>query len=210
MESKNYKIIRSFITEKERDLVLDWLKNLHHIGSPQNKHLQRISESLKGSSMIFDISNNKVTNYITNFQSVTTPITEKIPDFLTDICNRVAKNLDLSTENVFLQVLDMKAGGKIDKHYDASIDGYVNYKCNISVISEDYVFNIDTEKLDIKQGDLYSFESSLYKHWTDEFTSRRVLLSIGFMLPYRDLGRTECEPRIRLAKRIQKYFQQLE
>jgi hypothetical protein len=207
MESKNYKIVKSFISEDERDLILEWLKTIHHTGDPQNKHLQRISETLRGSVMIFDISNNSLTNYITNYQSVTKPSTEGIPKFLVNITTRVAKKLNLSTENIFLQIVDMKGGGKIDKHYDASIDGYITYKCNISVISEDYVFNIDKDKLDIQQGDLYSFEASLYKHWTDEFTSRRVLLSIGFILPYNDLNRTGEDPRIRLGKRIQKYFQ---
>jgi hypothetical protein len=209
MESQSYKIIKSFITETERDLILDWLKNTNHTGNPQNKHLQRLSETLRGSVMIFDISNNDLTNYITNFQSVTTPTTEKIPDFLTDITQRVAKKLNLSTENIFLQIVDMNKGGKIDKHYDASIDGFITYKCNISVISEDYVFNIDKDKLNIEAGDLYCFEASLYKHWTDEFNYRRVLLSIGFILPYSHLNRTEDEPRIRLGKRIQKYFQNI-
>jgi hypothetical protein len=51
------------------------------------------------------------------------------------------------------------------------------------------------------------FEASLYKHWTDEFSSRRVLLSFGFVLPYDALGRKSDEPRVRLSQRIEKYFQ---
>jgi hypothetical protein len=101
----------------------------------------------------------------------------------------------------------MNKGGKINPHYDASINGYVNYKCNISVLSEDYDFFLDKEILKIQETDLYCFEASLYKHWTNEFNSRRVFLSFGFILKYEDLGRDINDPRVRLSKRIEKYFQ---
>ena len=39
----------------------------------------------------------------------------------------------------------MNKGGKINPHYDASIDGYINYKCNISVLSDRYDFFIDND-----------------------------------------------------------------
>jgi hypothetical protein len=103
----------------------------------------------------------------------------------------------------------MKKGGKIQPHYDASIDGYINYKCNISVLSEDYKIFIDGSSPVIKQKDLYCFEASLYKHWTEEFNSRRVFLSFGFIVPYSVVGRTETDPRVRLSQRISKYFQKL-
>jgi len=100
----------------------------------------------------------------------------------------------------------MNKGGKINPHYDASVDGYINYKCNISVFSEDYNLFLDRDYIEIKETDLYGFEASLYKHWTNEFISRRVFLSFGFILPYELLGREENDPRIRLSKRIEKYF----
>ena len=103
----------------------------------------------------------------------------------------------------------MNKGGKINPHYDASIDGYINYKCNISVLSEDYNIYIDDEVELISETDLYCFEASLYKHWTNEFNSRRVFLSFGFILSYEILKRDENEPRIRLSRRISKYFQYL-
>ncbi len=61
--------------------------------------------------------------------------------------------------------------------------------------------------MSISCGDLYSFEASLFKHWTNEFNSRRVLLSFGFLLKYEDLDRSENDPRVKLSKRIQSYFQ---
>jgi hypothetical protein len=55
---------------------------------------------------------------------------------------------------------------------------------------------------------MYCFEASLYKHWTPEpFNSRRVMLSFGFVLPYEALNRSEDDPRVRLSKRIERYFQ---
>jgi aspartyl/asparaginyl beta-hydroxylase (cupin superfamily) len=103
----------------------------------------------------------------------------------------------------------MKKGGKINPHYDASVDGYINYKCNVSVLSEDYELFLDKESIKIQETDLYGFEASLYKHWTNEFNSRRIFLSFGFLVPYNVTGRNENDPRIRLSKRIGKYFQQI-
>ena len=40
-----------------------------------------------------------------------------------------------------------------------------------------------------------------------EFNSKRILLSYGFIIPYNMLGRTEDDYRVRLSKRIEKYFQ---
>ena len=101
----------------------------------------------------------------------------------------------------------MNRGGKIDPHYDASVEGYINYKCNLSVLSEDYVMHIDKNEVLIQEGDLYCFEASLYKHWTDPFKSRRIFISFGFLLKYEELGRTPEDPRVRLSNRIAKYFQ---
>jgi hypothetical protein len=101
----------------------------------------------------------------------------------------------------------MNKGGKINPHYDASLDGYVNYKCNISVLSEDYDFYVGDEVVNIEETDLYCFEASLYKHWTNEFNSRRIFLSFGFVLTYEEVNRKITDPRVRLSKRIEKYFQ---
>jgi hypothetical protein len=156
---------------------------------------------------MFDISNTELTSYITKFQSVSDVSNDSLPDFIHVIIDRISNELNLPKENIFLQAVDMNKGGKINPHYDASINGYVNYKCNISVLSEDYDFFLDKEILKIQETDLYCFEASLYKHWTNEFNSRRVFLSFGFILKYEDLGRDINDPRVRLSKRIEKYFQ---
>lgn len=205
--SNYYKIINDFISIEESKIIVNWINSLYHTGNDSNHHLTELSKDLKGKSYIFDISNTELTNYITKFQSISDVAKEKLPDFILEIIERTSKKFSFPKDNVFLQAVDMREGGKINPHYDASIDGYINYKCNISVLSEDYELFIDSQSINIKECDMYGFEASLYKHWTNKFSSRRVFLSIGFILPYKTLNRSENDPRVRLSKRIKKYFQ---
>jgi len=201
------KIKKNFITQDEANQIVNWLDSVNHTGNDSNYHLTELSKVLKGKSCIFDISNTPLTNYITKFQSISDVSKEGLPSFIFNIIDRISEEFNFPKDNVFLQAVDMNKGGKINPHYDASIDGYVNYKCNISVLSEDYDFYVDKELVKIQESDLYGFEASLYKHWTNEFNSRRVFLSFGFVLKYEDVGRTINDPRVRLSKRIEKYFQ---
>jgi hypothetical protein len=209
MEPQNYKIIKNFIKQNEVDKILSWIDGLTHNPSNPNHHLSELSKSLKGKSFIFDIFQTPITRYITKFQSTSEVKTDRLPSFIIAIISRISLTYDLPTEHIFLQVVDMEKGGKIDPHYDASVDGYINFKCNISVLSDDYEIFIGNESEVIQATDLYSFEASLYKHWTNEFNNRRVFLSFGFMVDYKTMGRTESDPRVRLSKRIEKYFQKL-
>jgi hypothetical protein len=204
---ESYKIKKNFITKDESNQIVNWLDSVYHTGNDSNYHLSELSKTLNGKSCIFDISNTYLTNYITKFQSISDVSKEKLPDFIYNIIDRISIEFNFPKDNIFLQAVDMNKGGKINPHYDASLDGYVNYKCNISVLSEDYDLFIDKESIRIQQSDLYGFEASLYKHWTNEFNSRRVFLSFGFVLKYEDLGRSVDDPRVRLSKRIERYFQ---
>ncbi len=205
--TETYKIKKKFITEDEVNQIVNWIDSVNHSGNDSNHHLTELSKTLNGKSYMFDISNTPLTNYITKFQSISDVSKEALPSFIFNIIDRISKEFNFPKDNVFLQSVDMNKGGKIDPHYDASIDGYVNYKCNISVLSEDYELFLDKESIKIQETDLYGFEASLYKHWTNEFNSRRVFLSFGFILPYEILNRTKNDPRVRLSKRIEKYFQ---
>lgn len=207
MESQNYKIVKSFISDDEVKLILDWVESLNPEDGDPNYHLSEISKVLKGKSCIIDISNTEITNYITNFQSVSKVSKQEVPSIIKSLFERISKENNLPLDNIFIQAVDMNKGGKIKPHYDASLDGYINYKCNVSVISEDYKIFIGDSSPVIEQKDLYCFEASLYKHWTEEFNSRRVFLSFGFIVPYNVVGRTENDPRVRLSNRISKYFQ---
>lgn len=207
MDLSNLKIKRGFITSSESSQILNWIDSIDHAGCDANYHLSELSKDLKGKSCIFDISDTPLTNYITKFQSISGVSKEKMPDFIHSIIDRISEKFGFPKDHVFLQAVDMNKGGKISPHYDASIDGYVNYKCNISVLSEDYEIFLDKNAIKIRETDLYGFEASLYKHWTNEFKSRRVFLSFGFILPYDILNRKEDDARIRMSKRIEKYFQ---
>lgn len=207
MDSKTYKIKKNFITRDEVNQIVQWIDTVNHTGDDSNYHLSELSKTLKGKSCIFDISNTPLTNYIAKFQSISDVSNDQLPDFIHAVIDRISNELNLPKENIFLQAVDMNKGGKINPHYDASIDGYVNYKCNISVLSEDYDFYVGDEVVSIGETDMYCFEASLYKHWTNEFNSRRVFLSFGFVLTYEDVSRNTEDPRVRLSKRIEKYFQ---
>ena len=202
-----YKLIKNFIPKEESIQILNWVDSLDHKGNDSNYHLSELSKGLKGKSCIFDISDTPLTNYVTKFQSISDVSKDPIPDPIYDIIERISEKFGFPKDHIFLQAVDMNKGGKINPHYDASIDGYVNYKCNISVLSEDYNFYIGEESIKIQETDLYGFEASLYKHWTNEFNSRRVFLSFGFIVPYASLNREESDPRVRLSRRIEKYFQ---
>lgn len=204
---ESYKIKKNFITNDEINQIIMWINSINHEGNDSNHHLKELSKVLNGKSYIFDISNTPLTNYITKFQSISDVSKELLPEFIYKIIDRISKEFNFPKNNIFLQAVDMNKGGKIDPHYDASIEGYINYKCNISVLSEDYEFFIDKESIKIGEGDLYGFEASLYKHWTEEFNSRRIFLSFGFLLKYGSLGRDLNDPRVRLSNRIKKYFQ---
>jgi len=206
--TETYKIKKKFITEDEVNQIVNWIDSVNHNGNDSNHHLTELSKTLNGKSYMFDISKTPLTNYITKFQSISDVSNETLPEFIYKIIDRISEEFNFPKDNIFLQSVDMNKGGKINPHYDASIDGYINYKCNISVLSERYDFFIDKESINIEETDLYGFEASLYKHWTNEFNSRRVFLSFGFILPYEILNRTENDPRVRLSKRIEKYFQQ--
>jgi hypothetical protein len=207
VDSKTYKIKKNFITKDEANQIVKWIDSVNHTGDDSNYHLSELSKTLKGKSCIFDISNTTLTNYITKFQSISDVSNDPLPDFIHVIIDRISNELNLPKENIFLQAVDMNKGGKINPHYDASLGGYVNYKCNISILSEDYDFYVGDEVVNIQETDMYCFEASLYKHWTNEFNSRRIFLSFGFVLTYEDVNRKITDPRVRLSKRIERYFQ---
>jgi hypothetical protein len=207
MGFENYKIVKGFISDDEVSQIVSWVDSLNPEDGDPNYHLSEISKELKGKSCIIDISNNELTNYITNFQSVSKVSNQTVPQIIKIIFERISKENNIPLDNIFIQAVDMNKGGRIKPHYDATIDGYINYKCNISVLSEDYKIFIDNSSPTIQQKDLYCFEASLYKHWTDEFNSKRIFLSFGFLVPYDVLGRTDNDPRVRLSRRVEKYFQ---
>lgn len=208
MESKNYKIERGFLEEKTRLEVINYVNSINESIDLNDHHLKYLISKINGNSYMYDISKTELTNKITNYQSGGFVMKENLPDIFIEIRDRISDKVSIPKNHSFLQIVDMNNSGSIERHYDASFKGFINYKCNISILSEDYDFCIDKEKIEVKENDMYCFEASLFKHWTpNKFKSRRILLSFGFLIPYENLGRTEEDPRIRLSQRIEKYFQ---
>jgi len=208
MEPKNHKIIRGFLKEKTKVEVIDYVNKINESVILNDHHLKYLVSKLNGNSYMYDISKTDLTNKITSFQSGGYVIEEDLPEVFIQLRDSISEELSIPKNHSFLQIVDMNNEGSIERHYDASFKGFINYKCNISVLSEDYDFCIDKEKIEVKENDMYCFEASLFKHWTpNKFKSRRILLSFGFLIPYEDLGRDEEDPRVRLSQRIEKYFQ---
>ena len=207
MEFKNYKKIDSFISIDEKEQILSFINTIKINQSFDNQHIQNVASKLNGNAYMFDLSNNKITEYFTKFQSSNNICNIILPQIFYDLINKISLYINIPKDNVFLQILDSDKGGFIHPHYDTSLDGYICYKANISVRSSNYNLYLDNEIIDINEGDLYCFEASLYKHWTDPFISKRVILSYGFILEYKDLNRDINDPRVRMSKSIEKYFQ---
>ena len=169
MESKNHKIIKDFLSIDERKSIIDWVKSIDFTQSVTNQHIKEVRNNLNGNSYMFDISKTYETRKISEFQSSNNVIEQEVPDLIYNLIDRISETIKIPKDRVFFQVLDMNSGGKVKAHYDATVDGFINYKCNISVLSNNYDFYIDKDIMNIDEGDLYCFEASLYKHWSNEF-----------------------------------------
>lgn len=208
MEPTNHQIVRCFLDEESKAEVIKYVDSINENIVLNDHHLKHLVSKLNGSSYMYDISKTPLTEKLCKFQSGGYVVNQELPIIFYLLIEKIAKFMNIPENNVFLQIVDMNNGGTIGKHYDASYDGYINYKCNISVLSEDYDFCIDDTVVHVGEGDMYTFEASLYKHWTlRPFTGRRILLSFGFLVPYEVLGRSKDDPRVRLSKRIEKYLQ---
>jgi hypothetical protein len=208
MEPQNHKLVRCFLNSESRKEVIKYVDSIHEDVVLNDHHLKHLLSKLNGMSYMYDISKTLLTGKLCEFQSGGYVVKQELPEVFHHLVSEIADLIGLPKDNVFLQIVDMNDGGTIGKHYDASYEGYINYKCNVSVMSEDYDFCIDDTIVHISECDMYTFEASLYKHWTVKpFTGRRILLSFGFLVPYEMLGRSGDDPRVRLSKRIEKYFQ---
>lgn len=204
----NHTLHKNFLAQREKNQILNFVDSLRFEGSLDNRHLKELIGKLNGFSCMFDLSQNEISGKISKYQAGGATVRTDLPKIFYMLAEKICKRVGIPNKNSFLQIVDMDEGGTIGPHYDAAFNGLINYKCNVSVLSEPYLFAIEKEQVKVEETDLYCFEASLYKHWTpNPFTSRRVLLSYGFMLEYEELGRSELDPRIRLSERIQRRFQ---
>jgi hypothetical protein len=204
----NHTIVKAFLDDNTKKQIIEYVNTIDEIIKLEDHHLKHLISKINGNSYMYDISKTELTGKLTEYQSGGHVMNTELPQIFHDLIEKISILMNIPTDQVFLQIVDMNEGGIIGKHYDATFEGLINYKCNISVLSENYDFCIDDEIVNIDQSDMYCFEASLYKHWTlKPYTSKRILLSFGFLVPYEILGRSAEDPRVRLSKRIQKYFQ---
>ena len=95
MGSEDYKIVKGFINDDEVLQIVSWVDLLNPEDGDPNYHLSEISKALKGKSCIIDISNTKLTNYITNFQSVSKVSTQEAPQIIMNIFERISKEKEI-------------------------------------------------------------------------------------------------------------------
>lgn len=207
MELENHKIVHQFITNEEKNEIISFVDTLNLQQQITNNHIKSVAAGLNGSVYMFDFTKTDISGTLSNYQSSENVHEHQLPKLLTELKDRISETIGISKDHVFLQIVDMNKGGKIVAHYDSAYYNYITYKCNISVLAHDYELFIDVDTLPITERDLYCFEASLFKHWTNEFNSRRILLSYGFIIPMEELGRDVDDPRMRLSNRIVKHFQ---
>lgn len=204
----NIHLIDEFISPEEQALVLHFIQQykLPQTQVINNIHINTLVSGLKGSSLSHNFSNSKESKEIARYQG-SNEINQIDKIFLT-IRDRIVSRLNITTRHSFLQIVQSKSGGEVRPHYDANVEGFINFKCNLCIEGSSYKFYVDTfPLLPVRERTLYTFEASLFKHWTDKFEDDRIILSYGFLLPYEDLNWRENDPRIRLSNRINKYLQ---
>lgn len=204
----NLKKIKYFISKAEKKKILR-LGDVFAESSLEikNEHIKAVKDSLNGFSVLCDLTKTDVSKEISSFQGDSSVI-EKVDDIFLDLSDKISKAIGISNKHVFFQYINSKPGGAVHAHYDASVDGYITYKCNIVIkCQERDKLYVDKNIVFLDELDLCCFEANLYKHWMDKSEEERVLLSYGFMIPYEEMGWKENDPRIRMQKRMSKYFQ---
>lgn len=192
------KIVKDFITNSHRESILDWILNTTFASQGHNrKNSESISNELNGFTALYDFSKTELSKYIAEFHGEY--IDEEPPQLLIDLKNQIA----FSDEHAYVQVIVLNKNGKIIPHYDASVNGYINYKCNIVIDGpvNDIIYVNKVPNV-VNKGDLYCFEASLYKHWLEPVDSRRVVLSFGYLVTCDSLGWDKDAPRMKLSNRI--------
>lgn len=207
MEFKNHKKINNFISTNEKYEIIKFVDNLKTNSHLSNDHIKNVADGLKGVVTMFDLTKTELSSKLSAFQSSDNISKIKLPIIIHTIKDRISESLSISKNDVFLQIINSEKGGKIIPHYDSAFENYITYKCNISVLSKKYQLYIEDDIIDIEEGNLYSFEASLFKHWTDPFEDKRIILSFGFILPIEELGRNKNDHRVRMSNRLIKKFQ---
>lgn len=194
------------ITPEEQAEIILHAQNPPEQNEIINEHIREVNAKTKGWSILCDFTKTSVSSTVAKFQGDST-LVQEVPDIYHRLAHRIADKLHLSSEHLFFQLIVLGENGKVSPHYDAGLPGYITYKCNIYVQGPPDVIFVDKNKIEIQELDLYHFEANLYKHWMEAKNIKRIHLSYGFLIPYKDLGWDADSPRVRLSNKIWKFFQ---
>lgn len=196
-------VINNFITQDEKQEMSECIRSYRvHDVDMGNKQVRYITEQTKGFTAIYDFSNTDLTRQIARVQSDNRELGE-VPPIFHEVKDRIAKALNINTDHSFVQGILLGKGGRVSKHYDAGIPGYITYKCNVVITGpKDDMLYVDKEKWAINELDLYAFEANFYKHWLDASDEERVVASYGYIIPYADLGWESDSPRVKLSDKV--------
>jgi hypothetical protein len=163
MESKNHKIIRSFLDKKTRNEVIDYVNKINESITLNDHHLKYLVSKLNGNSYMYDISKSDLTNKITSFQSGGYVMNQDLPKVFIELRDKISKELSIPTSHSFLQIVDMDNEGSIERHYDASFKGFIkvtSYKltddfiCRAATLDELLSDSFISSKQSIRDADL--------------------------------------------------------
>lgn len=202
----NFKIKSNFISLEEQKEIVEYSNHQPIQQEIENEHIKNVNEEIKGWSVLCDFTQTELSKNVSKYQGDST-LVQEVPEIYHVLADRIAESLNISKDHVFFQYIVLGENGKVPSHYDVVFPGYITYKCNICVEgpSMDLVF-VDKHQMLITSLDLYCFEANLYRHWMNTCSNRRIHLSYGFLLPYKELNWREDHPRVRMSNRIWKAF----
>ena len=159
----NHTIVHNFISETERDNLLEWAYSQRPFLNPntngEHRFFSRV-ENLKENELIAELQ--------------------------LRLCGLLG--IDYIEEPVLKTYLSfVEAGGFVHKHIDTykSVEGYGHIRCNVMLNKPDGGGNpiIEEETIMVGNGDAWHFRPDLYEHYTDavEGESPRIIISIGVL-----------------------------
>lgn len=210
-------LIHDFVSPHEQATLISWVTTLREKFGKQaiveNDHLRRLQESINGFSVMYLFTETPVMRLFA--KTITdSNLIEDVHALCREVQSRVKNELkypEMDQHN-YLQVMWMGPGGHVKPHYDPSPPGYVNCRANLYLSSyEGDCLHIDKETISLHERDLYCFEPSLYKHWTDPTTvEQRISICFGFLLPYESLGVDPASSRVRFSQKVWNKYLKME
>ena len=105
MEKSNFKSFPDFLTESERNDILNFVLNFDlDLDEIQNFHIKTVRSELNGKSFMFNIDETEVSNYLSTFQSGSQVFNKNLlPNSIINLKEKISQKCEINLENCFLQ-----------------------------------------------------------------------------------------------------------